>query len=53
MVGTNPTMAALSPAESEAGPAEVSICKSALGPLDIERIDLSSQYFHQHLLTEI
>jgi hypothetical protein len=36
MVVTNPTMAALSPAESEAGLAEVSIRKSDLETLDIE-----------------
>jgi hypothetical protein len=36
MVGTSPTMAALSLAESEAGLAEVSTRKSGLELLDIE-----------------
>jgi hypothetical protein len=53
MVGTSPTMAALSPAESEAGLAEVSIRESSLEPLDIERIDLKSPHSHHHLLTKI
>jgi hypothetical protein len=41
MVGTNPTMAALSPVELEADPAEVSIRESSSEPLDTKRMDLN------------
>jgi hypothetical protein len=52
MVGTNPTMAALSLAESEAGPAEVSIRKSVSNIRN--RVDsLASYTGHQPLLTKI
>jgi hypothetical protein len=42
MEGTNPTMAALSPAESEAGLAEVSMRNTDRELLDIEWIYLAS-----------